>query len=229
MYGRKVSNQYMALKILVACHQKLAALNRLVQVVYNCPNQFFVYCYVLVPNLTILFVRDDQHVQHSVEQLCQQGFDFSLDDFGTGYSSFALLQKLPISALKIDRSFVAKLPDSADDIEIIRAVISLAHNLNMCVIAAGVETKAQLQLLIQNDCDQVQGFFFCQPEPLAVFMKLLTTRQPDPPQGLTPPFSLCVQPAHFPEGQPRFWRLSLPDDKHGLINQSAQPQPLIYF
>ncbi|QEQ95424.1 putative bifunctional diguanylate cyclase/phosphodiesterase [Neptunomonas concharum] len=129
---------------------------------------------------TSLF-SDDQHVQHSVEQLCQQGFDFSLDDFGTGYSSFALLQKLPISALKIDRSFVAKLPDSADDIEIIRAVISLAHNLNMCVIAEGVETKAQLEFLIQNDCDQVQGFFFSQPVPLADFMKMLTTGQQDPP------------------------------------------------
>ena len=116
---------------------------------------------------------DDQHVRQSIEDLSKIGIDFSLDDFGTGYSSFALLQKLPINALKIDQSFVAKIPDSLDDAEIVRAIINLAHNLNMRVIAEGVETKSQLKFLIQNDCDQVQGFFFSPPVPLADFMKIL--------------------------------------------------------
>ncbi len=118
---------------------------------------------------------DDLHVQQSIEELSKIGIDFSLDDFGTGYSSFALLQKLPINALKIDRSFVAKIPESSDDTEIVRAIINLAHNLNMGVIAEGVETKSQLEFLIQNDCDQVQGFFFSPPVPLANFMKMLKT------------------------------------------------------
>ena len=118
---------------------------------------------------------DDLHVQQSIEQLSKIGIDFSLDDFGTGYSSFALLQKLPISALKIDRSFVAKIPESSDDTEIVRAIINLAHNLNMGVIAEGVETRSQLEFLIQNDCDQVQGFFFSPPVPLADFMKMMQT------------------------------------------------------
>lgn len=118
---------------------------------------------------------DDLHVQNSIEKLSQIGIDFSLDDFGTGYSSFALLQKLPISALKIDRSFVARLPESTDDAEIVRAIINLAHNLNMGVVAEGVETKPQLEFLIQNRCDQVQGFFFSPPVPLKAFMKMLKT------------------------------------------------------
>ncbi len=116
---------------------------------------------------------DDQHVQKCIEQLSKIGIDFSLDDFGTGYSSFSLLQKLPISSLKIDRSFVAQLPDSHDDTEIIRAIITLAHNLKMRVIAEGVETKAQLDFLIKNKCDQVQGYFFSPPVPLSEFMKML--------------------------------------------------------
>jgi EAL domain-containing protein (putative c-di-GMP-specific phosphodiesterase class I) len=107
--------------------------------------------------------------------LCKLGIDFSLDDFGTGYSSFSLLQRLPISALKIDRSFIDKLPDSAGDAEIVRAIISLAHNLNKSVIAEGVETQAQLDFLIEHECDQVQGFLFSKPVPLANFLNMLRT------------------------------------------------------
>lgn len=116
---------------------------------------------------------DDQHVRHSIDALCQTGIDFSLDDFGTGYSSFSLLQKLPVSTLKIDRSFVAKLPHSSEDTEIVRAVISLAHNLNKSVIAEGVENRAQLEFLIQHDCDQVQGFYYSKPVPLTQLTKML--------------------------------------------------------
>jgi diguanylate cyclase (GGDEF)-like protein len=118
---------------------------------------------------------DDLHVQNSIEALSKIGIDFSLDDFGTGYSSFALLQKLPISALKIDRSFVTRLPDSPGDVEIVLAIINLAHNLNMSVIAEGVETQPQLDFLIKNGCDQVQGHYFSPPIPLKAFMKMLKT------------------------------------------------------
>jgi len=92
--------------------------------------------------------------------LSQLGVTFSLDDFGTGYSSFAHIQRLPIAALKIDRSFVRHLPTDADDAIIVKAIINLAHSLQLHVIAEGVETLEQVQFLWQNHCDQVQGYYF---------------------------------------------------------------------
>ncbi|WP_188858644.1 putative bifunctional diguanylate cyclase/phosphodiesterase [Marinobacterium nitratireducens] len=116
---------------------------------------------------------DETHVQSCLKELSELGIDFSLDDFGTGYSSFALLQKLPISTLKIDKSFVGGVNSSKDDEEIVRAVINLAHNLNKKVIAEGVENKAQLEFLIRHECDQVQGYFFSPPVPVEDFMRML--------------------------------------------------------
>ncbi|MFC6670399.1 putative bifunctional diguanylate cyclase/phosphodiesterase [Marinobacterium aestuariivivens] len=121
---------------------------------------------------TALF-SDEAHVQSCLKELSALGIDFSLDDFGTGYSSFALLQKLPISTLKIDKSFVAGVNTSKDDEEIVRAIINLAHNLHKKVIAEGVENKAQLEFLIRHECDQVQGYFFSPPVPVEDFMRML--------------------------------------------------------
>ncbi|MBV0933221.1 putative bifunctional diguanylate cyclase/phosphodiesterase [Marinobacterium weihaiense] len=117
---------------------------------------------------------DEEHVRATIDQLSRQGVEFSLDDFGTGYSSFSLLQKLPITTLKIDKSFVAGIPGNADDEEIVRAIINLAHNLNKQVIAEGVETRAQLEFLIRHDCDQVQGYFFSRPVCREQFLTLLS-------------------------------------------------------
>ncbi|MBP0047153.1 EAL domain-containing protein [Marinobacterium sp. AK62] len=121
--------------------------------------------------------NDEEHVRSTIEQLSQRGVEFSLDDFGTGYSSFSLLQKLPITTLKIDKSFVDGIPGNPDDEEIVRAIINLAHNLKKQVIAEGVETRAQLEFLIRHDCDQVQGYFFSRPVPLDQFLTLLSRRQ----------------------------------------------------
>ncbi|WP_227819796.1 EAL domain-containing protein [Marinobacterium aestuarii] len=121
---------------------------------------------------TALF-SDEAHVQSCLKELSALGIDFSLDDFGTGYSSFSLLQKLPISTLKIDKSFVAGVNQNKDDEEIVRAIINLAHNLQKKVIAEGVENKAQLEFLIRHDCDQVQGYFFSPPVPIEDFMRML--------------------------------------------------------
>ena len=101
-----------------------------------------------------------EQTYHSMMALSQLGVSFSLDDFGTGYSSFAHMQRLPISALKIDRSFVRNLPKDNDDAIIVKAIISLAHSLQLSVIAEGVETIEQVQFLWQNHCDQVQGYYF---------------------------------------------------------------------
>jgi diguanylate cyclase (GGDEF)-like protein len=125
---------------------------------------------------TALF-SDEAHVQQCIQAISALGVDFSLDDFGTGYSSFSLLQKLPITTLKIDKSFIAGVPGNPDDEEIVRAIISLAHNLQKSVIAEGVETKSQLEFLIKQDCDQVQGYFFSPPVSLELFLKMLSANQ----------------------------------------------------
>jgi diguanylate cyclase (GGDEF)-like protein len=105
--------------------------------------------------------------------LSQLGASFSLDDFGTGYSSFAHIQRLPIAALKIDRSFVRHLPADADDAIIVKAIINLAHSLQLHVIAEGVETLEQVQFLWQNHCDQVQGYYFSSAVALEHLVMLL--------------------------------------------------------
>ncbi len=102
-------------------------------------------------------------VDHSLQQLSDLGIDISLDDFGTGYSSFAHLQRLPISALKIDRCFVSSAITNEDDATIVKAIINLAHSLSMQVIAEGAETLEQVEFLCNNHCDQVQGYYFSKP------------------------------------------------------------------
>lgn len=88
------------------------------------------------------------------------GIEISLDDFGTGYSSLSYLRTLPIDVVKVDRSFVHDVTAASQDVSITRAIINMAHSLQMKVLAEGVETEGQLALLIANRCDQMQGFYF---------------------------------------------------------------------
>ncbi len=99
----------------------------------------------------------------TISQLSDLGIAISLDDFGTGYSSLSYLKQFSLDVLKIDKSFVEGLPDDADDAAIAKMVISLAKNLNLKVVAEGVETRAQLDFLNRNQCDRVQGFLFSPP------------------------------------------------------------------
>ena len=98
-----------------------------------------------------------------LKSLSDMGVHIAIDDFGTGYSSLAYLKRLPLNVLKVDRSFVTDLARSQDDASIVQAVISMAHSLRLKVIAEGVETREQLELLKSLGCDQFQGFYYSTP------------------------------------------------------------------
>ncbi|WP_238569565.1 EAL domain-containing protein, partial [Pseudomonas aeruginosa] len=106
---------------------------------------------------------DDTRQQ--LERLKSLGLTLAMDDFGTGYSSLSYLKKFPIDVIKIDRSFIKDIPDSQDDMEITSAVIAMAHNLKLKVVAEGVESAEQLAFLRRNRCDIGQGYLFDRPIP----------------------------------------------------------------
>ncbi len=107
-----------------------------------------------------LTMQDANRAEEVLKELVNCGISVSLDDFGTGYSSLSYLLRLPIRTLKIDRSFVAGIEDSAGSLSIIQTIIALGHNLGMKVTAEGIETEAQLELLQQLHCDFGQGYLF---------------------------------------------------------------------
>ena len=123
-------------------------------------------------------------VMHDVEaaiailaELKQVGVSIALDDFGTGYSSLSYLKRFPIDHLKIDRSFVHDITTSPDDAAICNAVIALAHNLHITVIAEGVETEGQMLYLRRRHCDEMQGFYFSKAVAGDAFAQLLSSNR----------------------------------------------------
>jgi len=114
-----------------------------------------------------------------LSQLRDMGIRISIDDFGTGYSSLSYLKKLPINCLKIDRSFISDLNSDDEgesvDAAIVRSVIALGQSLDLALIAEGVETRAQLDIVTQMGCEQAQGFFFAKPLPLAELESYLSS------------------------------------------------------
>jgi len=112
-----------------------------------------------------ILMRDVASAMQTLGNLKRLGLCIAVDDFGTGYSSLNYLKQFPIDVLKIDRSFVDGLPDGEQDAQIARAIIAMAHSLNMMVIAEGVESQAQLDFLREHDCDEVQGFLLGRPMP----------------------------------------------------------------
>ncbi|MDQ7968381.1 MAG: EAL domain-containing protein, partial [Oxalicibacterium faecigallinarum] len=104
------------------------------------------------------------------------GVKISLDDFGTGYSSLSYLKRFPVDTLKIDQSFVRDIATSQDSAAIVKAIISLGHNLNLNVLAEGIETAEQSRFLQQNGCDEGQGYLMSRPVPYRDFLKLLSAQ-----------------------------------------------------
>jgi EAL domain-containing protein (putative c-di-GMP-specific phosphodiesterase class I) len=95
----------------------------------------------------------------------QMGLLITVDDFGTGYSSLAHLHRLPIDAIKIDKSFVVRMATEAQDAVIVRSMIHLAHNLNLKVVAEGVENRQTMEMLRKMGCDMAQGYHISHPRP----------------------------------------------------------------
>ena len=108
-------------------------------------------------------MEDPQASLRIFEKLSQINVSLSIDDFGTGYSSLSYLRKLPAKQLKIDRSFVQDLEREEDAKSIVKAVIKLSHALGLEVVAEGVETKGQQDILRELGCDQLQGFLYAKP------------------------------------------------------------------
>ncbi|MCD6191445.1 MAG: EAL domain-containing protein [Sulfurimonas sp.] len=107
-----------------------------------------------------------QKADESIERLNtlkSLGIKISIDDFGTGYSSLAYIKKLPISKIKIDRSFVSDIPEDKDDVSIVKAIIALAKSLELEILAEGVETKEQNEFMIEHDCHLIQGYYHAKP------------------------------------------------------------------
>ena len=118
-----------------------------------------------------------------LEGLHRLGVGLSIDDFGTGYSSLAYLKRFPVQTIKIDQSFVRDLTTDTDDAAIVAAVIAMARNLKLLVIAEGVENKEQLDHLSTLHCDEYQGYYFARPVPAATFVRYLMQPQPGGNEG----------------------------------------------
>ena len=118
-------------------------------------------------------MRDLTQAVAKMAEVRSMGVSLSIDDFGTGYSSLSALKSFPISTLKIDKSFVRDIARDADSAAIVKAVISLGHILNLRVIAEGVEDQEQYNFLLENGCDEVQGYLLGKPMPAEDFTRRL--------------------------------------------------------
>lgn len=124
--------------------------------------------------LTESLLLDPQGMSEVLNEISAMGVSLALDDFGTGYSSLSYLRRFPIHILKIDRSFVSDADHDANDAEMVKTIIGMAHNLRMSLVAEGVETAAQAQLLKAEGCEVAQGYYFSRPVPVKEFNALLT-------------------------------------------------------
>ena len=124
-----------------------------------------------------MLMQDVEQTINTLTTLKRMGVSIAIDDFGTGYSSLNYLKRFPIDILKVDRSFVTDISKEQNDRAVIVSIIALAHNLNLKVVAEGVETREELEFLKAHNCDIIQGYYFAKPIPLHEFAAFLKERQ----------------------------------------------------
>ena len=120
-----------------------------------------------------MLIDDFSRAQAILRRLKSLGVKIAMDDFGTGYSSLSYLQSFPFDKIKIDRSFISDLEYNANNAAIVRAVITMAKNLNLPVLAEGVETEEQRLILSCEGCDQMQGYLIGKPKPIDEYEDLV--------------------------------------------------------
>jgi diguanylate cyclase (GGDEF)-like protein len=120
-----------------------------------------------------VFIRKVETVIETITSLREMGVQISIDDFGTGYSSLTQLQRLPISEVKLDRSFIQGIKEDSRKSSVVKAVIELAHIMSLSVVAEGIETKEECAYLSELQCDELQGYLFSRPLPYDEFEKLI--------------------------------------------------------
>jgi hypothetical protein len=115
-------------------------------------------------------IRNPSEVLQTLEAISALGVRLAMDDFGTGYSSLSYLKRYPFTTLKIDRSFVRNLEQDRSDLALVTAAVRMGKGLGLSVVAEGVETTAQRDLLAAQDCDLLQGYLFSRPAPAEAFL-----------------------------------------------------------
>lgn len=146
----------------------------IVQKVFDALEEFKVPPRLLELEITeTALIENIQAAIESLKRLHARGIRISIDDFGTGYSSLSYLKNLPIDCLKIDRSFVMDICDDKNDEQIVRTLISMAHSLNLKVVAEGVEDAEQLVMLNEFDCDEIQGYLLSRPVVTEVLLDIM--------------------------------------------------------
>jgi diguanylate cyclase (GGDEF)-like protein len=126
-----------------------------------------------------LLMADDQNVMDQLTEIRRMGVALAIDDFGTGYSSLSYLKKFPITTLKIDQSFIKDINIDISDDELIKGIISMAKSLNLNVVAEGVESKLQVDFLLEHNCSTMQGYYYSKPLATNEFNELVVKKSLD--------------------------------------------------
>jgi EAL domain-containing protein (putative c-di-GMP-specific phosphodiesterase class I) len=145
---------------------------------------------VLELEISETFALNNDDAIAPLQELHNKGIKLAFDDFGTGYASLSYLTKFPVSRIKIDRSFIVKVAEDTENAAIVRSLVAMAHNLELGIIAEGVETEDQARFLVAERCEEAQGFLYAKPLPAAEFEAYLRERRlashVEPPQPMHP-------------------------------------------
>jgi EAL domain-containing protein (putative c-di-GMP-specific phosphodiesterase class I) len=134
-------------------------------------------CLELELNENMVIQEDDYAVIGMIEKLNETGILIALDDFGTGNSSLEYLKRIPVNRIKIDKSYIQNIHQNNSDAEMVKSLVMLASELNLQLVAEGVETLKQMQMLLFHECKQIQGFYISEPLPAEQMEKFLITSQ----------------------------------------------------